>query len=110
MLTGGGPLRHGPWKKQCQGILGDFPLYRVAGVQVNPTYQPLLHQGTRTGVPRSRTCGPHGMYCVLLGFLGIITHKHPLYRAYSSGFPMTGAHVGIEVHPCLSLDNGKQVV
>ena len=24
----------------------------------------------------------HGIYCVLKGFLGIITHKYPLYRAY----------------------------
>ena len=24
----------------------------------------------------------HGIYCVLAGFLGIITHKYPLYRAY----------------------------
>ena len=29
------------------------------------------------------------------------THKYPRYRAYSSGFPMTG-YVGIGVHPCLS--------
>ena len=24
----------------------------------------------------------HGIYCVLKGFLGIITHKYPVYRAY----------------------------
>ena len=33
--------------------------------------------------------------------MGAITHIYPLYRAYSSGFPMTG-YVGIGVHPCLS--------
>ena len=38
-----------------------------------------LFQGTSKGVPRSRTCGPHGMLaCVLLGFLGIMTHKYRL--------------------------------
>ncbi len=35
-------------------------------------------------------------------FLGIVTHTYPLYRAYITGFPMKGAHVGIGVHPCLS--------
>ena len=45
-------------------------------------------------------------YYNLARFLGI-THKHPraigIYRAYISGFPMTG-YVGIGVHPCLSPD------
>ena len=45
------------------------------------------YQGTRTGVPRSRTCGPHGIYmyllCSTLGFLGDeIIHKYQLCRAY----------------------------
>ena len=46
---------------------------------------------------RSRTCTTMVFsWCSRMGFLGIIyiyitiTHKYPLYRAYSSGFPMTG--------------------
>ena len=44
------------------------------------------YQGTRTGVPRSRTCGPHGIYIYIfivfnLGILGDeITHKYQLCR------------------------------
>ena len=51
-------------------------------------------------------CTPNSVPMVLigffLGFLGIITHKHPrvigIYRAYNPGFPMTG-YVGPGVHP-----------
>ncbi len=62
-----------------------------------------MYQGTRTGVPRSRTCTT----MVLIGrfkkgFLGIITHKHPraigIYRAYIE-ISHRGTLVG--VHPTI---------
>ena len=65
-----------------------------------------------------RCCTPnsvsiHGIYCVLHGFLRILTHKYPIYRAYI-GISHRGTLVG--VHPCLSpkenrrgsLDNQKK--
>ena len=56
-------------------------------------------QGTRTGVPL--TVYPWYLLCSTLGFLGIITHKYPLYRAYI-GISHRDTLVG--VHPCLSPD------
>ena len=55
----------------------------------------VLVQGT-TGVPR--TVYQWYLLCSTLGFLGIITHKYPLYRAYI-GISHRGTVVG--VHPTI---------
>ena len=43
--------------------------------------QLVLAQGTRTGLPLTYVY-PWYLLCSTLGFLGIIAHKYPLYRAY----------------------------
>ena len=58
-----------------------------------------VNQGTRTGVPLTYVY-PNGIYGVLWGFLGIITHKFPLYRA-CIGISHRGIYVGIGVHPTI---------
>ncbi len=56
-------------------------------------------QGTRKGVPRSRTCTTMVFsWCSRWGFLGIITHKYLLYRAYIR-ISQRGTLVGI--HPTI---------
>ena len=52
-----------------------------------------IPQGIPKGVPLTYVY-PWYLLCSRMGFLGTITHKYPIYRAYSSGFPMTG-YVGI---------------
>ena len=62
-------------------------------------YQALIarqSQGTRMAVPLPQCT--HGIYCALWGFLGIVTYKHPLYRAYI-GISHRGTLVG--VHPTI---------
>ena len=58
--------------------------------ETKPAQIQYLCEGTRTvRVPRSRTCTIKWyLLCSTLGFLGMNkTHKYPLYRAYSLGFP-----------------------
>ena len=63
------------------------------GISYNPIYNWFKGQW---GVPL--TVYPGYLLCSTLGFLGIITHKYPVYRAYI-GISHKGTLVG--VHPTI---------
>ena len=70
-------------QRTCQSYSNKFSMANVMQ-QISKSWKPSAPSRDNWVYPEQCT---HGIYCVLYGFLGIIIHKYPLYRAYIRDFP-----------------------